>query len=445
MALSPNKNVSANRKTKFYYYFENLSKRQREETRTNAEQYNQYEAKTSENDANYEGGSKLSFDQWLENKKKNEKTLNRLIKKMQKDEMKKTEDKNKRNLTYEDWMVKKEEDELNKWRKARDEARRRRAEVEKEQKIKEQLKKTEELEKQKKEEEMKMKEEELKQLQEDQKTLLNKQASEIQEPPAKIQEEPKPSSNEEPISDEQNEEVSSVHEVNEISEKSQNSESEEIPEPEIIVKIESEITVPGAPIPRELVKGEEFLLVEKEAIVDNLENTETVTENPSQSDQPEPKSEPVVQELKVTPKIESSNENLIEKVEEKTDPKVEPKVVQQTEEDSKSKENNLREKSNLGQFIPHEDKIQKEVLPSRNVFDTQTNDMVMESCPNLFPRPPNSESFIESKIRYIDPADSEFKPFVSDDEEYDWSDHSSLHSDLEDAELLKLIDHLDSD
>ena len=47
--------------------------------------------------------------------------------------------------------------------------------------------------------------------------------------------------------------------------------------------------------------------------------------------------------------------------------------------------------------------------------------------------------------RIIDPSDSEFKPFVSDDEEYDWSDHSSLHSDLEDAELLKLIDHLDSD
>ena len=54
---------------------------------------------------------------------------------MQKDEMKKnTEDKHKRNLTFEDWMVKKEEDELNKWRKARDEARRRRAEIEKEQK-----------------------------------------------------------------------------------------------------------------------------------------------------------------------------------------------------------------------------------------------------------------------------------------------------------------------
>ena len=110
--------------------FGNLSKRQREETRTNVEQYNQYEAKSSENDANNEGASKLSFDQWLENKKKNEKTLNRLIKKMQKDELKKsedkTEDKHKRNLTYEDWMVKKEEDELNKWRKARDEARRRR-------------------------------------------------------------------------------------------------------------------------------------------------------------------------------------------------------------------------------------------------------------------------------------------------------------------------------
>merc|ERR1712131_134098 len=103
-----------------------------------------------------------------------------------------------------------------------------------------------------------MKEEELKQLQEDQKALLNNQASEIHEPPAK--EEPKPSSNEEPISDEQDVEVSSVHEVKEISEKSQNSESEEIPEPEIIVKIESQITVPGAPIPHEAVKGEESLL-----------------------------------------------------------------------------------------------------------------------------------------------------------------------------------------
>jgi len=55
------------------------------------------------------------------------------------------------------------------------------------------------------------------------------------------------------------------------------------------------------------------------------------------------------------------------------------------------------------------------------------------------------KSFVENKKRIIDPSDSEFKPFVSDDEEYDWSDHSSLHSDLEDAELLKLIDHLDSD
>ena len=55
------------------------------------------------------------------------------------------------------------------------------------------------------------------------------------------------------------------------------------------------------------------------------------------------------------------------------------------------------------------------------------------------------KSCVENKKRPIDPSDSEFKPFVSDDEEYDWSDHSSLHSDLEDAELLKLIDHLDSD
>ena len=157
--------------------FGNLTKRQREETRTNVEQYNQYEAKSSENGPENAGASKLSFDQWLENKKKNEKTLNRLIKKMQKDEMKKTEDKHKRNLTYEDWMVKKEEDDLNKWRKARDEARKRRAEIEKEQKMKEQLKKTEELEKQKKEEDMKIKEEQLKQLQQDQKALLSNQAS----------------------------------------------------------------------------------------------------------------------------------------------------------------------------------------------------------------------------------------------------------------------------
>ena len=52
---------------------------------------------------------------------------------------------------------------------------------------------------------------------------------------------------------------------------------------------------------------------------------------------------------------------------------------------------------------------------------------------------------LKTEKRLIGPTDSEFKPFVTDDEEYDWSDHSSLHSDLEDAELLKLIDHLDSD
>ena len=34
-------------------------------------------------------------------------------------------------------------------------------------------------------------------------------------------------------------------------------------------------------------------------------------------------------------------------------------------------------------------------------------------------------------------------PFVSDDE--NWSEHSSLAGDMEDSELLKLIDHLDSD
>ena len=36
-------------------------------------------------------------------------------------------------------------------------------------------------------------------------------------------------------------------------------------------------------------------------------------------------------------------------------------------------------------------------------------------------------------------------PFVSDDDEDNWSDHSSLADDIEDSELLKLIDHLDSD
>ena len=36
-------------------------------------------------------------------------------------------------------------------------------------------------------------------------------------------------------------------------------------------------------------------------------------------------------------------------------------------------------------------------------------------------------------------------PFVSDDDDDNWSDHSSLADDIEDSELLKLIDHLDSD
>ena len=36
-------------------------------------------------------------------------------------------------------------------------------------------------------------------------------------------------------------------------------------------------------------------------------------------------------------------------------------------------------------------------------------------------------------------------PFISDADDDNWSDHSSLAGDIEDSELLKLIDHLDSD
>ena len=294
---------------------------------------------------------------------------------MHKDELKKTEDKtedkHRRNLTYEDWMVKKEEDELNKWRKARDEARRRRAEIEKEQKMKEQLKKTEEVEKQKKEEEMKMKEEELRKLQEDQKALLSNQtlvqSEETEDPLSEIQKSQKTSSSEEPKEGEQEEEASAVQEAQETSEKLEASEPEDIPEPEVIVKIESVVTVPGAPIPQDSVKGEDNLEV-------NIEGTSGVPE-----DEVEPKSETPVQNTdhNENSKIENSNENDVEKVDPKVEPKVESttepliqkKVVSENIEDSKSSENNLREKSNFGQFIPKDDDNQREELPSRKVFN----------------------------------------------------------------------------
>ena len=367
--------------------FENLTKRQREETRTNVEQYNQYEAKSSENGPENAGASKLSFDQWLENKKKNEKTLNRLIKKMQKDEMKKTEDKHKRNLTYEDWMVKKEEDDLNKWRKARDEARKRRTEIEKEQKMKEQLKKTEELEKQKKEEDMKIKEEQLKQLQEDQKALLSNQASvqasETEDSSSKIVMKEEETTINEPIEATHQIEKPSEPEIK-VSEELSAFEPDQDPESEIIVKIESEVHVPGAPKPIALdsVTGEKSLLIdENEDKIDKTDDNQEietatgdgsmdVAETELKSNVESEKEQSQVQEQ--SSEIENSNQIPTEIMKQEIDKKVEPKTDPQVEvevTDSKPSKNPVREKSNLGQFIPHGDQVQKEDSPSRNVFN----------------------------------------------------------------------------
>ena len=61
---------------------------------------------------------------------------------------------------------------------------------------------------------------------------------------------------------------------------------------------------------------------------------------------------------------EITNKEIDTKVEPKTDPQVEVEVT-----DSKPSKNPVREKSNLGQFIPHGDQVQKEDSPSRNVFN----------------------------------------------------------------------------
>ena len=362
-------------------FFENLYKRQKEETRTNVEQYNQYEAKSSENGPENEGTSKLSFDQWLENKKKNEKTLNRLIKKMQKDEMKKTEDKHKRNLTYEDWMVKKEEDDLNKWRKARDEARKRRTEIEKEQKMKEQLKKTEELEKQKKEEDMNLKEEQLKQLQEDQKALLSNQpsvkASETEDSSVRIVMKEEQTSINEPIEDKDQIEASLESEAKEDFEEAPTFEPEQAPESETIVKVESTVQVPGAPNPatKTHITEKDSLLIEvKEDQIDKTninEKVETAT-NPRSEETADHKSNAELDKEQNQLKKEGSetkisNEISTKKAKQEIDSKEEPKTESQAEKtDSKPSENNLREKSNAGQFIPHADQVEED--SPRNVF-----------------------------------------------------------------------------
>ena len=303
---------------------------------------------------------------------------------MQKDEMKKTDEKHKRNLTYEDWMVKKEEDDLNKWRKARDEARKRRAEIEKEQKMKEQLKKTEELEKQKKEEEMKMKEEQLKQLQEDQKELLSNQASvqasEKEDSSVKIVMKEEQTSINEPVEDKDQVETSSELEIKEDTVEAPTFEPEKAPESETIVKIESEVQVPGAPNPvaKESITEKEALLIEvKEDQIDKTdtnENVETATnlisEKPADTDhKSNPESDKEQNQLKHEgSESENSNNISIKKGTQEIDSKVEPKTEPQVEEtDSKHSENHLREKSNAGQFIPHEDQIDED-SPSRNVF-----------------------------------------------------------------------------
>ena len=288
--------------------------------------------------------------------------------------MKKTDEKHKRTLTYEDWMVKKEEDDLNKWRKARDEARKRRAEIEKEQKMKEQLKKTEELEKQKKKEDMKLKEEQLKQLQEDQKALLSNhasvQASETEDSSVKTVMKEEQTSIIEPIDTNHPSETSPESEAKEVFEETPTVEQKQTPESETIVKIESKIQVPGArnPISKESIAGKESLLIEvKEDQIyktDASENVETVTNPISEktADTDHKEQDPLKNES------ENSNEISTKKAKQEIDSKVEPKTEAKVEETvSKPSENNLREKSNAGQFIPNEDQVEED-SPSRNVF-----------------------------------------------------------------------------
>ena len=69
------------------------------------------------------------------------------------------------------------------------------------------------------------------------------------------------------------------------------------------------------------------------------------------------------------------------------------------------------------------------------------------SPPTPTPTPPTLEPK-QTPDNCVSRAEAEFdanNPFVSDDDEDNWSDHSSLADDIEDSELLKLIDHLDSD
>jgi len=101
---------------KFKEWLAEKVRKQREETRTEEQQFQQDQKK--------ETG--VTFDQWLTNKQKNERTLRRLIKKMRKDEDNSSGEKQKRNMTFEDWMIRKEEEEIEKWRKDRELAKKRR-------------------------------------------------------------------------------------------------------------------------------------------------------------------------------------------------------------------------------------------------------------------------------------------------------------------------------
>ena len=69
------------------------------------------------------------------------------------------------------------------------------------------------------------------------------------------------------------------------------------------------------------------------------------------------------------------------------------------------------------------------------------------SPPTPTPTPPTLDEPEQTPELSASRAEAEFdanNPFVSDDDD-NWSDHSSLADDIEDSELLKLIDHLDSD
>merc|ERR1711935_871172 len=97
---------------KFKEWLADKVQKQREETRTEEEQY------ASKN----HGNDGLSFNQWLQTKQKNERALKRLIQKMQKndDNEAESEQRHRRNMTFEDWMIRKEEEELEQWRRERE-------------------------------------------------------------------------------------------------------------------------------------------------------------------------------------------------------------------------------------------------------------------------------------------------------------------------------------